>query len=74
MPVPTPASYLRNYRWKINPDKKISGGVVYVHDQHPNNEIYLYDDGRVEHLVKGEKIASLDGKNIKSYLAKFHKY
>ena len=75
MPVPLgPANYLQSYRWKVDPNKMISGGIVYVHDQHPENEIYLYDDGRVEHIVRGTKIASIDKRKIQNYLAGFHKY
>lgn len=69
-----PENYLRNYQWKHDPNKEISGGIVFVNDRHPDNEIYFFDNGRIDHLLKGVRIASLDSKLLGSYLAKFHKY
>jgi hypothetical protein len=67
-------NYLKNYDWKSDPNKTTSNGLVFVHDRYPNNEIHLFDDGRVEHIVKGRKVGMTDSKRIKSYLAGFHKY
>jgi hypothetical protein len=70
----TPVNYLKNYRWKLDPEKTDYRGVVYVHDKHPDSEIYLWDDGRVEHLVGGHIVATMNQKDLKNYLARFHKY
>ena len=71
-PNVTPANWLKNYRWVQT--GTIPGGVVWEHPQKPNNEIHLYDDGRIEHYVKDHKIAVIDRKNMQAYLTKLHYY
>jgi hypothetical protein len=69
-----PSNWLKNYNWKMTKNLPSGNGVVYTHSQKSNNEIILYDDGRIEHLLNNQKIASIDSKNIQGYLAKLHKY
>ena len=53
------------------PDGK---GVSWTHDQKPGHEIRLYDNGRIEHYLKGQKIAAIDSKNVAGYMSKIHKH
>jgi len=69
-----PANYLNNYGWEIDPNKPISGGLVFTREQTPNSEFHIFDDGRVEHFLKGVKIASLNTKKLQNYLVSYYKY
>lgn len=75
MPVDIrPSSWLRNYNWKMSKELPGGNGVAYTHPQKTGHEIILYDDGRIEHLLHGQKIAAIDSKNVAGYMTKIHKY
>jgi hypothetical protein len=84
-----PQHYLKSYGWKkINEDaselqkqgwkptkmSKDIEGVVWVHDRYPNHQFILYDDGRAEHIVQGNVIASMPHKRVAQYLAGYQRY
>jgi hypothetical protein len=69
-----PSSWLKNYSWKMSKDSSIGNGVVYTNSQKPGHEIVLFDDGRIEHRLHGQKIAAVDSKNVAAYMSKIHRY
>ena len=72
MPEIQTGSWLRNYNWK--PTKQLdSRGIIFTNDQYPNHELYIYDDGHVDHLISGQKIATMNQKRLGNYLKGYHK-
>lgn len=73
MPEIATGSWLRNYNWKSI--KQLDGGkIVFTNDQYPNHELHVYDDGHIDHLIRGQKIATMNQKRLGNYLQGVHKY